>query len=994
MGHAERVNELTELVEEQTVKPLPAVSSEAKQRRAFNPLRCTDCLFSSRRRKIAFRDGIALALLSSMIFIPGIVEVAGSRITLVPILAFYFAKRPFSGSSVGTQVMMFVNSLLSLVFLVCFALFTTWASQDSLFVLCLLYFLINLCCFTVGSFTPSMRLPSAFIIVLLASMLPKYYALFNYTSLTVEQAWQDVYFDIGQVLFVGVVALAVHTLLALLCFPWFVSEDTRHLLGDTYEEVAKFFKILADKAPVEPQEGGTVVPEAPWLDSRSIDQLRQLTDEIDASYAKLFTGLYQLVLETRWYFSGSGMKYCEACLALREVIRSTRVISNEVLLIAPGGIKREAASEGMELESAEREVAVLLGAVLNQLTQGLTHVATLLDQRSPHAIVKGQTDSEVHGEAYGSDIESKSFPADKESLSREIPALLSKMAKAQIERTRKKGDDSQLSVELHGRNLYNRIAAVSLAALNILELVPNCIRTADALKRETLSRQRLSTLIDWIPTVYGAGLCCTGTYSDQNAFDLLGLNGAQPGTTCYYVEPELTRLQRMYRKLALLFSSAEFKNGLKTAIGSTVLFLLAVLPATYERYSDVAVSNALMTFQSALRQFHLGLVINRAINRLLGVLCGYLFASIAWTLVGDALDGWALWLLNLPFQAVLIYVSSEKPLVAYIFYGLNKEMLTISSVEFHANTGLGPFQPNDLSIWQRGGYITGFTILGSVLAFLVGACMWPSTGASKLRSLISDLLLDLSGEYEHQLIRNMHNVKASGTKRSLDDAIALSDAYIDYRLYYMTRPLIAATTLEILHLKLVVSLNKYRRALGAVKGLHSQLWKLRLLQNRLQGALNSQTRTSNVREPISTSVGLIEAGIGIEDETKTIFAAALRSVSPVLLLLSSSLKLGTPLPEIRPSILKPQLFVSELAAHEELIIGHHQEFLEAMSESYGNYYAAWLGVLKLALADMSAELNVVVEFCSDFVLHSQFQKEFNILENRFHQSLIKKQKQS
>ena len=952
LTHCERVYELKQLTDQHTSELHASHSLPTTQQ-------CYSRIFGSLRRKVALRGGIAIALLSSMIFIPAITDVAGSRITLLPILAFYFAKRPFTASSVGTQLMICVNGSLAIAFTVVFSLFVAWASRNSLFGLIALYFLINLFCFTIGSFTPSMRLPSAFIIVLIASMLPKYYALFHYANVSDAQAWQEIYADVGRVVFVAVVAISVHTGLALICFPWFVSECSFVQLKETYVDLAKFAEILAGRSDEELELGKA------WVGGSKVEQLRILMESVESRYAKVYSGLYQVLLETRWSFSGVGLRTTQACFELREVIRPFRMITNELCLISLPELQREKEAAGTELQNEERQVALLLGKIFSAISHYLGDTALLLNSPSRESSPKAAAESPPERV-----LEVVASIEDCDKLMKEIESVIAKMPKAQLER----GATASGNEELHGRNVYNRIAVAALACLNILNTLPECRRTIDELNRAKERKQWFTTLVDWSPTVYGSCRCCIS--EEDNAFSAVGFKG-QPQS--FFVEQNATSLERIYTKLALLFSSTEFKNGMKTAIGSTLLFLLAVLPQTYERYTDVALSNALMTFQSALRQFHLGLVFNRAINRMLGVLAGYVLASIAWTLVGDALNGWALWLLNLPFQGILVYMSSEKPLIAYIFYGLNKEMITISSVEFHSTTGEGIFAPSDQTIWERGGYIVGFTIFGSVLAFLFGACLWPSTGASKLRSLISFLLRDLSSQYEHQLLYGTMTTDAA--KKRLAATIESCDAFIEYRLYYLTRPLLTAASLEILRLKFAVSLDKYEKALRAVKGLHNAMWKLRLLQQRLQADVSPPGTLSIADTAQPSNSGVVKAeGSQIDEETRIIFSDSLRAVPSALLLLSSSLEHGTPFPAIRPLISRPPLFLSQLSIYQRSL-ANDGAFVKVLNP--------WIGVLKLGLADISYEIEELFAFVSNFVPRSDYEAKFGGLEKAlYHKSQL------
>lgn len=222
----------------------------------------------------------------------------------------------------------------------------------------------------------------------------------------------------------------------------------------------------------------------------------------------------------------------------------------------------------------------------------------------------------------------------------------------------------------------------------------------------------------------------------------------------------------------------------------------------------------------------------------------------------------------------------------------------------------------DSNIVVTGGYTVALTLVGVLLGFVMGSMVFPVTGNSAMRKLLSDVFVHLSFYIEYVCMIRLKDEDADqGTLAQIYQA----EEYIYRALYFDVAPLLKAMQHEVVKFRYSVDSSEYKKALKQTRNLFYLYWRL----NRIRGWKSNIYRT-----------------VSIDYSSERLLLELRRQHQPCLLLLSSSLTTGIPLPAVRPLIASPLLTYSHIHTVDKVLkrdegIKQHLEISDSLRKSIG-----------------------------------------------------------
>jgi len=341
------------------------------------------------------------------------------------------------------------------------------------------------------------------------------------------------------------------------------------------------------------------------------------------------------------------------------------------------------------------------------------------------------------------------------------------------------------------------------------------------------------------------------------------------------VYPKLS-LHSVMKYFDEIFRDEHVLLSTKFAVISTGIFSLALFSGSAAYFQNYFVMNMLTSFQSVMRLLHFGLMRRRMTDRFLGIFVAYLFGAAILTLVGDSLNGWAVFLTGLPLLAVYLLFKETKKSLSYLLYTIYKEYTVVTIIQ--QSFGHNP--------WITGGYVTLNSLIGVVLGVIGGLLIWPSTGKRSLRNMLSDTFLEMMHLYEGlQLIRYEYsNYSTSGLDtKDMEKQVQLAEQEVANRVFVVAPVLLQAAAFEPFDIHPEAPFSSYQKAVDGTEVIARALWKAVYL------------------------LSYSHQGLSLEMLLKPLRMVKERMIPTNFCLVSMALKNSIPLPSLRSTSANPQL---------------------------------------------------------------------------------------
>ena len=559
-----------------------------------------------------------------------------------------------------------------------------------------------------GNTDSAARLPIAIYVLLHVELISIYGAAWHE-----EGRWGVIFHHSLMLLFIVFLAVSAQFMLAALFFPWTANRELVEKLALTFEQSSKLLLRLRLEDDTE------------WFaKSHSLDEERErrkeLQEDMESSRRAAFDLVKPTYYELRWYFNGRGTQLWNVYKAGR---LTTRLVLHAALGIDVDDTSKPA-KKGQLPSLQLRDEIQQLEKLENAIALELKRVADAL--RSMDSSKCAQLDGTVN---------------ELTQLADTIQAQLLDLAKREF--------------EVLGDCQVGSVATKALRRSMMLKNMLDSLHGVSKALVELCLPAKEWTVIDWAPTLPSI---CLNRYK-------MRANPVHPTPTWrqQLLEHDVVDLFEISceRQLLKLLKDDEFRTGVKAAFGSAILLLLGLL---IPELLELSLANAIASLLSSLRVVHLGLAYERAVLRFAGVGIGYVLAGTAFSICGTALDGFALVLISIPLCGLLMLAMKRWSKYSYLIYSSMKELLVITLLHYlKVSESPGEAQ----SIWEYGGFIALFSLLGVILGVLIQGFCFPVTGEKAIRRLMSQSLLNMDLALE-MYIFSTHSTEDLDINRQID----------------------------------------------------------------------------------------------------------------------------------------------------------------------------------------------------------------------------------
>lgn len=936
-GHSMHDLEKGEAGEEQTAPPPPPIK---KRRFTFGLA-----------EKILLRTSVVSTIALLLPFFEPIQTISYRTSLLLPILAMILALRPLHMTSIGHECHQLILLISSWPFYVAYTLLILAISPRNITGYLILFSVGVMIAFSVQSFNASgmMTLLGPTITYSIIHMsLFQIYNMHDY-----EQPFKEAMIALGGATFGLAAAYFLHWLGAMTIFPWSTGSETRSALRNHYSLYASMLRNLR---PVYDRIATHTLDPRGNLEQTLIE--KELLDQLDEARLKELGSIPVMqkwvnstLLETRFLFKGDGYRYLmryESSLSLSRIARAAAGdVINSRADFEPSG-DEEGPSEVLEYH---RETFIKQDCIEDATINSQDAARKTLERENiPILMAKLSLLLELGGHRMAKLVGMK--PSDK-SMDEERQRTFGFLAREQDAMEKIAQDLEDLSISWMERYLrshagkaydqsfegspdkhvfFKRTKLVSYVLI-LLKLVQEQKNVVKQLEKESTPDSSL------------AGKEWHLTYPFH---DVIVPSSENTDRENFY-KPWGSMVARWEYKIINFFSSDEWKLALKFALGTTLMILPGLLERSYQLYTVVQFLNGIFAFQVVLFKIQTGLVIERVIQRIVGVFVGCIVIGIAWELacINGCTDDNRKWILY-GFEVVALFCylwfKTKWPGWGYIGFSMMRTLASIS-------TGFVTLSdPATNNIWREGGYVLASTAVGAGGALILATLVWPKNGRESIRLAISDAYHDftliteqiLTNEYEHPEDITI------GTSQ-----LAAYEHRLAQLLYFKTGLLLRSIQLEDMQkINFDAPLPAYAKAVKSSQQVWLSLWKI----NHLGGVMIYSRDKDG--QPAKT----------MDRTTASAFFAANRwlttSFSAIAFQLNNRQRRSSP--ALRPIVASPRLLGAIL--HDFVSRAYRDElFLESVVSSRNLALMLNLPLLGDCLHEISRSLDGVYELMEAYL---------------------------
>mmetsp|Transcript_12702 Transcript_12702/g.24643 ORF Transcript_12702/g.24643 Transcript_12702/m.24643 type:complete len:1085 (-) Transcript_12702:66-3320(-) len=781
----------------------------------------------TRLQMILIRDAIVTTIALLMPFLSRVRDISQGSSILTPIFVLILALRPLNNTCIGVEV----QQVLSFVFT--WPLFYAWScfmiavGTSNLGVFMFLFGLatmFGMLALLSNNFTTLCVVLESITFTLIQINIWRTY---NFKGLTDEDTKFRTSIDIldGATFSISL-PYFLHFVGAVMIFPWQATKPARNSLNNRYCSYAKLLRRLRpvyDRIAVYTLD--PTAQETPFsIPADLLDKLAEARAQEVASIQVAQNWLGNALLETRFGLGGRGMAYVSRYEQSLSITRCARSAATDLLTKLERSYTRARSNLDEAEEELEQEKALFLE---REATEEFQLEKAELDRkvrerrRIPLLITQINLLLEIG--AHRLAILSSSEPGDKSEVETRANAF-TMLAREQVFLDKLGGELYELGLSWMGRYLRmhasrghdthrpnqrmifkrTKLAAYILVLLKLTKLNKNAWT---ALSTEDHSKSR-SWLREWILTV---------------PFPRRFLSSIDVVRRESFYTPILGCIPRSEDMLVNFLSSTLWKVSFKFALGTTLLALPGVLESSYQWYSSVQLTNAVFTFQVILFKTQTGLVIERTLQRLLGLILGFITIGVAWELAcirGCDSDShkWILYAAEVLSIALYLYVRTAHSQYGYIGFAGFRTIVSLSVVFAETES------PTRVLVWTQGSYVVASSLVGAAVALVLALFIWPSSGRSMIRDSLCEAYQDFIVLFEQILTERYDHPEDMG--RELPKITSFEDR-IARNLYGDMTPMLRSAQLETWqHINFDAPHELYLKAVISTRRIWHSLWKL------------------------------------------------------------------------------------------------------------------------------------------------------------------------
>lgn len=774
--------------------------------------------------KILVRNAIVATIALFLPFWEIIQTISYNTSLMIPILALILALRPIHMTCLGYEMQQIMVLLSAWPFYIVYSILIVAISPRNIVGYLVLFFVGVLIAFLIGVLRVSVLMTLMGPTITFSIIHVAIFQIYNMNDY--EYPFTEVMLALGGATFGIGAAFIVHWLSAVLIFPWSANKDARQSLQNRY---AMYASVLRHLRPVYDRIAiHTLDPKASSCHTR-IE--KDLIDALDDARQKEISSIpvtqkwvNAALLETRFFRKGDGYRYLERYTNTLNISRSARaaaadVVNNredfeidneedgpsETLEFHKSIFRRQDSIEHATIDDAEAErkalerenIPVLITKLNLLLELGAHRMAKLV-----YMVPSDRSNDEAREHTL-KQLEREQGAMEK--IAKELEDLAITWMQRYLRTHATQAYDSS-NTEIPDHVFFKRTKLISYV-LVLLKLVKEQKQVTEEFAKESIPDKTLAQK-EWDMTFPFADPIIPTLHSSdkENLY-----------------KPFDSWISRWEHATLTLFSSNEWKLSFKFALGTTFMVLPGMLQQSYKWYSLMQFVNGIFAFQVVLFKSQTGLVIERVIHRLCGVIAGAIIIGVAWELAcingcTDENRKWILFAFEVVALLCYLWFKTKWPPWGYAGYSMVRTLVSIS-VGFVKSS-----DPSQINVWKEGGYVIASSAIGATGALFLSICFWPTSGRDSIREAIAGSYHDfivlveqvLTDQYEHPYKID-----------TMSPHLAAFEHRIARTLYLETGMMLRSVQLEDLqHVNFDAPLPLYSKAVKCSQEIWQSLWKL------------------------------------------------------------------------------------------------------------------------------------------------------------------------
>jgi hypothetical protein len=283
--------------------------------------------------RLVVRHGIVMSVAFALPFFPTVQDWSGGSIALIPVNALTLGLVPVAATSVGSEIALCFNGLLSLPIFVALLFMKAYLFPYSLTAFVVTSSLVVFTTMYLGFSYPRLMLPCLLNVIAYSILGPSLYSTFNFddtldsNSERLEEAKTSI---VGLVVSVAI-PYTLHCIASLIFYPWSAAKVFKWNLHDRWLVQASLIRSLRGVYGTIAED--TLFPQEQFLslDDPVLENLKAVRDQEIATLISCQSQLMAVLLETRWTFSGKGALFIEKQSLTRHCTRLARSAADDLL---------------------------------------------------------------------------------------------------------------------------------------------------------------------------------------------------------------------------------------------------------------------------------------------------------------------------------------------------------------------------------------------------------------------------------------------------------------------------------------------------------------------------------------------------------------------------------------------------------------------------------------------------------------------------------------
>ncbi|GBG27043.1 Hypothetical Protein FCC1311_032662 [Hondaea fermentalgiana] len=804
----------------------------------------SSCLNLTLIQKVTIRNFITASIALMLPFFEVIQSLTYNTSLMIPILTLILMLRPAHMTAYGNEAHQILVLIVSWPCFFAWSLVIIAASPHNIIGYLILFSLGVFVGFLVATRNPSILMILLGPIITYSIIHMYVFQIYNFYDY--EDPFKEALLALGGATFGIAAAFGLNWLCSLLIFPWSMIKDARQGLSNRYTSYATLLRRLRpvyDRIALHALDPSADASRT-FVSEELIDAVADARNKEIQSIVVSQRCVSAAILETRFFFNGDGLTYVQRHHTTLNLTRNARSSAAEIAnhredFLGPPGAESALQKMLEQRDLFMRQDAVQEAAIEEQEDEDARQRLKLARERIPMLITKLNLLLELGAHRMATLAGLRPSDRSQDALRDKMLSYLKRELVAM----------DALGAELENlavswMELYLRAHAVKafegpsnatfLKRTRIISYVLVLLKLVREQKLIVAEFEKEKT-----PTLGAAKREWALTFPANDTV----VPTLHPSSREEMYASFPTRIARWEHELLTLCGSNPWKISLKFAFGTVMMVLPAMTDPFYKIYSSIQAVNAVFAFQVVLFRSQTGLVVERVVHRLLGIIVGAIILGVAWELscINGCLDPnrkWIIYGIEIFCLFFYLWFKAKWPLQGYMGYAAMRTLASMSTRFVSAD------DPGLVDVWEQAGFVIASSAVGAFGALLLSIVIWPTSGRFMLREAIATSFHDFMLLTESVLNDRYNEPSKIDT---MTPQVSAFEHQIARRLYMDTVVMLRSMQLETMQrINFDAPSELYSLAVQCSQEIWQSLWKLNHLGGvhiYLKDAEGRRTRT-------------------------------------------------------------------------------------------------------------------------------------------------------